>query len=310
LTRHAAAYVFHGSGTGIPDGDPTTAATRLTPPAWDSAQFGYDVAAAGDVNGDGYADVIVGAPWIAAAYLFHGSATGIPDSSADTASAAITTSSPSDHSSLGASVAAAGDLNGDGYGDVIVGNPAFEFPSDRPRSEAFVYYGSASGVAGGDVSTAPTHLTTDQAGAQFGIVAGAGDLDGDGYADVIVGAPFWDDGEVVQAGAVFLFRGSATGIASGDTTTAAQQFVGAASNDELGWSVAPAGDTNGDSRPDVIAGAPGYSGTASGAGHALVLLPETHRAMAFVCGAFLVAVLSRRRTPGFGSSSPHDWGHG
>ncbi len=95
---------------------------------------------------------------------------------------------------------------------------------ETDEGAAFVFMGSASGIGNGDPSTAAAQLESDQANASLGSsVATAGDVNGDGYADVIVGALLFDAGEQNE-GAAFVFLGSATGIADGDPTTAAAQL--------------------------------------------------------------------------------------
>ena len=138
------------------------------------AWLGFAVGAAGDVNGDGYDDVIVGAyRWTKGeatregrAWTFYGSATGLsadPDWTAD---------GLGQWAYFGHSVATAGDVNGDGYDDVIVG--AYGYSSSTGR--AYVYEGSASGLS----STATTTLTGGASTYYFGYsVAGAGDGPGD-----------------------------------------------------------------------------------------------------------------------------------
>ncbi|MGH7894418.1 MAG: FG-GAP-like repeat-containing protein, partial [Candidatus Binatia bacterium] len=220
------------------------------------ADFGWSVAGAGDVNGDGYADVIVGAPRYdagdeadGAAFVFLGSPTGIADGDSTTAAAQLT----SDRTSFfGWSVAGPGDVNGDGYDDVIVG--AFSYPSEG-LGAAFVFLGSATGIADGGPATAATQLSTPVFGAFGHSVAGAGDVNGDGYADVIVGAPYFSEG-AMNAGAAFVFLGSASGIANGSTASAATRLVSNLAGAWLGWSVAGAGDVNGDGYADAIVGAP------------------------------------------------------
>ena len=110
------------------------------------AFFGNSVSAAGDVNGDGYGDVIVGAKWYGngqteegRAYVYHGSASRL--------SATEDWKAESDQASAkyGSSVFTAGDVNGDGYADIIVG--AFGYPGPSTRGVAFVHHGSASGLS-------------------------------------------------------------------------------------------------------------------------------------------------------------------
>src|SRR5262249_6340999 len=158
---------------------------------------------AGDVNGDGFEDVIVGASYYSndqtiegRAYLYLGSATGLA------ANPAWTPESDQANAQFGRSVATAGDVNGDGYSDVIVGvyqDSNAQLFEVRP----FLYLGPASGLC----STADWTAESDQEGAQFGFsVATAGDVNGDGYSDVVVGAPKYTNGQ--STGRAYLFLGS------------------------------------------------------------------------------------------------------
>jgi len=234
------------------------------------------VAGAGDVNGDGYADVIVGAPFYdagqtdeGAAFVFLGSASGIANGNPATAAARLESNQM--FGQLGNSVAGAGDVNGDGYADVIVG--AHQYDAGQPaEGAAFVFLGSASGIASGNPATAATQLESNQESVYFGFsVSGAGDVNGDGYADVIVGARFYESGQPAE-GAAFVFLGSASGIASGNPATASARLESNQLFAELGWSVAGAGDVNGDGYADVIVGAYLYSAGESGEGAAFVFL--------------------------------------
>ena len=106
-------------------------------------------------------------------------------------------------------------------------------------------------------ATADAQLESNQVNAQLGFsVAGAGDVNGDGYADVIIGARFYDAGEADE-GAAFVFLGSASGIvAAGNPTNADAQLESNQVNAQLGFSVAGAGDVNGDGYADVITATP------------------------------------------------------
>jgi len=223
------------------------------------ALFGFAVARAGDVNGDGYDDVIVGA-WRydagekdeGAAFVFHGSAAGIPD--ATPASANTRLESDQADAWMGESVAAAGDVNGDGYDDVIVGASHYD-AGETDEGAAFVFLGSAAGIADATPASAQARLESDQADAELGAnVGGAGDVNGDGYDDVIVGAWHYDAGETDE-GAAFVFYGSAAGIADGTPATARTRITGEQAGAQMGNSVAGAGDVNGDGFADVIVGA-------------------------------------------------------
>jgi hypothetical protein len=165
------------------------------------------------VNGDSYADVIVGAPGFdagdlneGAAFIFLGSAAGIVSGISGDAATQLESNVPALFGpNFGDSVASAGDVNGDGYADVIVGAPNY-VTSSTDVGASFVFHGSASGVADGNPATAATRLTSGLAG---DVVANA-----HGYADVIVGAHQYDSPESNE-GAAFVFLGSATGIANG-----------------------------------------------------------------------------------------------
>jgi hypothetical protein len=240
------ARIYFGSTTG-PE---TTADWNVS----GSGGFGNSVAAAGDVNGDGYSDVIVGANLYdngqtdeGRALLYLGSASG------PKLTPSWTEAGDQAGSAFGTSVSTAGDINGDGYTDVLVGAPLYD-NGQAVEGRAFLYLGSASGLP----STPAWTAEGDQIGAQFGwSVATAGDVNGDGNSDVIVGALFYDNGQTDE-GRAYLYMGSASGLA----TTGVWTVEGNQTNAYLGWSVAPAGDVNGDGYSDVIIGVPGGVGPA------------------------------------------------
>ncbi|MFO0983551.1 MAG: FG-GAP-like repeat-containing protein [Planctomycetota bacterium] len=238
------------------------AAGLRTTPAWvvagdqDGAAFGSSVATAGDVNGDGYSDVLVGAPAFDDGESDEGRATlYLGGGGTLSTSASWNVASAQFQGGLGLSVASAGDVNGDGYGDVVVGAPFYDHGEiDEGRAE--VYLGSRSGLA-----TVPSWSAEGgQAFAKLGwSVAGAHDVNGDGYSDVIVGAPFYDNGSSDE-GRALLFYGSSAGLAPGPGWSVEGNSLVA----ELGFSVAPAADVNGDGFADVIVGAPFFGPTDEG----------------------------------------------
>ncbi|MBK8553934.1 MAG: FG-GAP repeat protein [Ignavibacteria bacterium] len=197
--------------------------------------FGYSVSSAGDVNGDGYSDVIVGANNFNSTqgkiYIYLGGA------SMNNIADITMTGALSDY--LGASVSSAGDVNGDGYSDVIAG--AREYSAGTGR--AYILFGGASMNNIEDVT-----MTGEAGGNKFGTsVSSAGDLNGDGYSDVIVGA----DGYSSSTGRAYIFFGGASMNNAADVT-----MTGEATSNNFGGSVSSPGDVNGDGYSDVIAGAP------------------------------------------------------
>ncbi len=231
------ASVYLGSSAGVS----STATTALTGGANDD-YFGMSVSGAGDVDADGYDDVIVGAEGYRSrtgqAYVYAGSSTGV----SSTASVTLTGADVAD--SFGWSVSGAGDVNADGYDDVIVGAQGYRSRTGR----AYVHAGSSAGVS----STASTTLTGEATGDAFGLsVSGAGDVDADGYGDVIVGAALYDS----YTGRAYVYAGSSAGVSSTGVTT----LTGGAIGNFFGSSVSGAGEVNGDGTDDVIVGAFAYS---------------------------------------------------
>ena len=226
-----------------------------------SALYGYSVSSAGDVNGDGYDDVIVGAPYYdngqnkGAAFVYFGSKNGISTTSRILLKI-------SNNGLFGYSVSSAGDVNGDGYDDIIVGASEFENGQTR-EGAAFIFHGTSSGI-----STTPSiQLEINQAYALTGSsVSNAGDVNGDGYDDVVIGAPFYNISSPYYEGATAVFLGSSNGILS----SSLQLLKGNQSYAYFGTSVSTAGDINSDGYDDLIVGAPSYDNGQTNEGVAFV----------------------------------------
>jgi hypothetical protein len=189
------------------------------------------------------------------AFVYLGSASGLA------ATPAWTAESDQAEARFGYAVASAGDVNGDGFSDVIVGAYLYD-SGETDEGRAYIFYGSASGP-----SPAPGWITEgNQAGALFGAAVGtAGDINRDGLSDVIVGAYAYDNGETDE-GQAFIYRGSIYGPYQNPSWTA----EGNQANGYFGWSVASAGDINRDYFSDVVVGAHKFDAGSDNEGRAYV----------------------------------------
>jgi len=249
-----AVYVFEGTTVGI---NPTA---TIIEGKQENSQFGYAVASSGDVNGDGYNDIIVGAPSFSndqqsegVAYIYYGKQTGI-NYAANTEDML----EANDQQALfGFSVSSAGDVNGDGFSDVVVGAPLHKNAAQAADGAAFIFHGASDGV----VQEINVTLQGNQKDAHFGgAVSGAGDVNGDGYSDVIIGAPDHSNGEDKE-GAAFVYQGSLGGVNSVESMMVESDYAGA----RMGKSLSGAGDINGDGYSDVVVGAAEYKVSVTGA---------------------------------------------
>lgn len=233
----------------------------------DAAGWSMD---AGDFNGDGAVDLLIGAidegsggAGAGAVYVMAGPLT------ADTRlwSATLKLTGESGGDAAGAAVAFVGDLDGDGSDDLAIGAPVHD-DGGGYEGAVYLYFGPDEGEAGlGEAGGVWIGASGgDLAGTSL---AAAGDINGDGYADVLIGAP-GQDGAGDEAGAAYLLHGPATG--SLDLSEAAARLNGEGVEDFAGHAVAGVGDLDGDGMPDLAVGAPGHDAGGSEAGAAYLLL--------------------------------------
>lgn len=192
--------------------------------------FGYSVDTAGDVNSDGHADLLVGSRNIDSAWVFSG-ATGAQLFEFDHGPGG---------EGFGRFVSTAGDVNGDGYADVLIGATDEDPGGMSGAGSAFVFSGRDGrqlyrwdGLAVGDA---------------FGLVSDAGDVNLDGFDDVIIGAVGHDTGSVINAGMATVFSGADGSVLLSWTGVIGDGYFGRVSD---------AGDVNADGVPDLVVGAPG-----------------------------------------------------
>lgn len=253
---------------------------------------GHSVGDAGDVNGDGLADVIVGAYGAepngilsGRAYVVFGRDAGKPASLKDIAAGAgggFVMNGETAFDFAGSAVDGAGDVNGDGLSDLVVGAYGSDIAGDT-AGRAYVVFGKSSAnpvdlgnVAGGVGGFAiDGELAFDVAGQA---VAGAGDFNGDGLADILIGAPL-ADANSKDAGRSYLVHGKSdtTLVKLADITLGMGGLAidGQQVRDYSGFSVDAAGDINGDGLDDIIVGAYGSNPMGDASGRSYVVFGKT-----------------------------------
>ncbi len=277
------AYVVYGDATGADVNlDALTSAQGFFIQGEESGDFaGNSVSSAGDVNGDGFDDVIVGAARAdngGRAYVIYGGETVTDiDLSTLTSDQGFIIQGDQRGDRLGVSVSSAGDINGDGFEDLIIG-AYYSDAAGTNAGQAYVIYGGSSGanINLGDLQPAQGFVIQgdaeyDRAGIS---VSSAGDVNGDGFDDLIIGADRGDDGGSA-AGEAYVIYGGATVGADIDlsTLTPEQGYIiqGDVEGDRAGVSVSTAGDVNGDGFDDLIVGAFGGDAGGGNSGQAYVI---------------------------------------
>ncbi|OYU09775.1 MAG: hypothetical protein CFE38_21020, partial [Comamonadaceae bacterium PBBC1] len=212
-----AAYVVYGNaaGAGVSLVNGTIAPSLGFKIAGASGTgLGYSVSAAGDVNGDGFADVIVGAANGNMAYVVYGSANGPTAAALDFSTTTLATSNgfsikgvTTAAAFFGSSVSSAGDVNGDGLADLMVGVTG----NSTSTNATFIIYGKTNAanldLSANTIASSDGYKITGILGSYSGKASNAGDVNGDGLADQIIGAYNQSSG----AGAAYIIYGNSTG---------------------------------------------------------------------------------------------------
>jgi hypothetical protein len=241
-------------------------------------QSGSSVAAAGDMNGDGLADLLIGAPYsdptsgsnAGRSYVVFGKTdtTSVHLGAIATGNGGFVVNGQSSDEQTGFSIASAGDVNGDGLADLLIGAPYSDPDTGFNEGMSYVIFGRFNNTTPIDlIGLTPLQgikikgwLSDAKSGFS---VASAGDVNGDGFADLIIGEP-----EAFNRGGAYVVFGSATlGQATGSVELSAIlngnggfHIRGNYFGDNNGWSVAGAGDVNGDGLADLVVGNPDANG--------------------------------------------------
>jgi hypothetical protein len=301
-TRRGQVYVFFGTTT-LPTSANVSSADVIISGIANNDML-YNVASAGDVNGDGYGDIILAASNAAGGgttrgevYVFYG---GPSFSGSYTASSAnLIISGIANNDSLGSDVASLGDVNGDGYSDFIIGAMSAT-GGGTSRGQAYVFYGGPN-LSGSKVASSANVIISGNANSdRLGIhVTSAGDMNGDGYSDIAVSA-YGAAGGGTNRGEAYVFYGGPN-LSGSKVASSANVIISGVQNSANMANIASAGDVNGDGYDDLVLGSNSNSGGGLSRGQAYIFYGKSTLAGSYVASSANVVISGILDSDTFGS---------
>ncbi len=260
-TDRGAAFIFLGPFSGDLDtGDAN--GSYIGEEEYDRAGFAL---AAGDVNGDGYDDIIVGSPGnddnlpnSGQVYVIFGRRNFTTQNSLSEANGSFIGKDNSDRIGM---ALACGDVNGDRYDDVIIGTPREDGDDGANSGAVYIIHGKSGSwnmeksLYNADASYVGTAL-----GQRVGLNVTCGDVNGDGMSDILIGAPYHTRSEFEEGMVYIAFGRTSSWKLNIRVNTLNASFLGGTAGAHLGWSLSAGFDADGDELGDILIGAPGLDG--------------------------------------------------
>ncbi len=257
-------YLFYGSAAGLSGNISLSAADAIFHGAYAGNEASHDAFGIGDIDNDGYNDLGIaikktkpeqGGNRLGKTYIFFGSSTKLQGTiSLETADASIV---GNDAGAEAAHIKGAGDLDNDGYDDIMIGS-GFNTQVGAEAGKIYVFFGRDRNEwqVDADIETfSDASFLAESAGDWAGHrVSGLGDVNGDGYDDILIGANHRANGDLNLAGETYLVLGKARDGWAKDVSleNADASWIGDTNKMQLGWNVSQVGDVDGDGLADIL----------------------------------------------------------